>query len=260
MRATECKRSASRCSDSPERTSSTSRVTTPQDDDRAATARVEREETVLDEIKGKREQARAEEFQAMLEAQEREAEAMAERRARLDEIAMLRAEQDEERAAMAEEKAMMLQDREIERMEALAQKEEEIQQRRRDAVRAYLGGFDQQVADAIVGSQSLEDAMRATFGGIASAAADAAMAQAGILAFTPGGQAAAIGLLGAAITARVIASALGYQGGAAGGAGGGGQTVRNTQVSVTVAGEGGNVQTGRAVAESVRDAIERGAA
>jgi hypothetical protein len=232
----------------------------PADDDRAATARVEREESVLDDIKRKRDDARAEEYQAMLEAQEREAELMAERKARLDEIAMLRAEQDEERAAMAEEKAMMLQDREIERMEALAQKEEEIQQRRRDAVSAYLGGFDQQVADAIVGSQSLEDAMRATFGGIASAAADAAMAQAGILAFTPGGQAAAIGLLGAAITARVIASALGYQGGAAGGAGGGGQTVRNTQVSVTVAGQGGNGQTGRAVAESVRDAIERGAA
>jgi len=232
----------------------------PADDDRAATARVEREESVLDEIKGKREQARAEEYQAMLEAQEREAELMAERKARLDEIAMLRAEQDEERAAMAEEKAMMLQDREIERMEALAQKEEEIQQRRRDAVSAYLGGFDQQVADAIVGSQSLEDAMRASFGGIASAAADAAIAQAGILLFTPGGQAAAAGLFGAALTARVIASALGYQGGAAGGAGGGGQTVRNTQVSVTVAGEGGSVQTGRAVAESVRDAIERGAA
>ena len=153
----------------------------------------------------------------------------------------------------------MLHERYFERMEALAQKEEEIQQRRRDAVSAYLGGFDQQVADVLVGSQSLEDGMRAAFGGIASAAADAAIAQAGIMLFTPGGQAAAVGLFAAATAARVIASALGHQG-AAGGGGAAPTSINETNISVSV-GAGGTATagTGRAIAETIRDNMERGA-
>lgn len=225
----------------------------------SSTARVtERQESTIKEYNRKQAELLAEQVAAAEAAAQAQADAVQRAADRQTEIRQLRFEQDVERAEMAAQKDMELHQRQIARLEATAVKEQEVQQRRQDAVSAYLGGFDQQVASVLAGTQTLEEGMRAAFGGIASAAADAAIAQAGILLFTPGGQGAAAGLFAAAVTARVVASALGYQGGAASGPASTSTSTTNINVSV---GEGGSagVGTGRAIAETIRDSMERGA-